>query len=158
MHLVDTGLLESEGDLSNWRRSEVRPVSADRGPLPDEMRRIRAVDHWFGELRLSQLRNEISAEEAIKRVQAELQNAEALDRLTLALNLNMLLTEAGRYDEALQLIDKMIAQVPDNVRFPIAKATLYFYRLNESGEGAGGNRFCPEASLSHQIFPPRSAG
>lgn len=158
VHLVDTGLIESEGDLSNWRRSEVRLFSADWGPLPDEMRRIRAVDRWFGELRLSQLRNEISAEEAIKRVQMELQNAEALDGLTLALNLNMLLTEAGRYDEALQLIDKMIAQVPDNVKFPIAKASLCFYRLNDPGKALAAIDFALKRAFRTKFFRREALG
>jgi tetratricopeptide (TPR) repeat protein len=158
MHLVDTGRIESEGDLSNWRRSEVRLFSADEGPLPDEMRRMRAVDHWFGELRLSQLRNEISAEEAIKRVQAELQSAESLDRLTLALNLNMLLTEAGRYDEALQLIDKMIVQVPDNVKFPIAKASLYFYRLNDPAKALAAIDFALRRAFRTEFFRREALG
>ena len=135
VNLVDSGVVESMGDLSNWRRSEVRLVSANRGPLPVERRRVRAVEHWLGELRLSQLRNEISGEEAIRRVRSQLQDADARDRLTLALNLNMLLTEAGRYEEALQLIDEMIAQTPDNVKLPISKAALYFYRLDDPDRG-----------------------
>ena len=151
-------MVELAGNLSNWRRSEVRPVSADRGPLPDEMRRIRAVDHWFGELRLSQLRNEISAEGAIKRVRAELQDAESLDRLTLALNLNMLLTEAGRYAEALRLIDDMIARVPDNVKFPIAKASLYFYRLNDPGKALQAIDFALERAFRTKFFRREALG
>ena len=133
-------------------------MSADRGPLPDEMRRIRAVDHWFGELRLSQLRNEISAEGAIKRVRAELQDAESLDRLTLALNLNMLLTEAGRYAEALRLIDDMIARVPDNVKFPIAKASLYFYRLNDPGKALQAIDFALERAFRTKFFRREALG
>jgi tetratricopeptide (TPR) repeat protein len=152
VQLVDSGVIESFGDLSNWRRSEVRLFSADRGPLPDEMLRIREVDHWLGELRLTQLRNEISAEEAIGRVQSELQEADGEDRLTLALNLNMLLTEAGRYDEALQLIDKMIAQIPDNVKFPIAKASLYFYRLNEPDKALEAIDFALKRAFRTKFF------
>lgn len=132
VHLVDSGVIESVGTLSNWRRSEVRLVSADRGPVPLEWRRIRKVDHWLGELRLDQLRNNISSEEAIRCVQSQLDDATAADRPTLALSLYMLLTEVGRYDEALQLMDRMIAQVPANVKFPIAKALLYFNRLDDS--------------------------
>jgi tetratricopeptide (TPR) repeat protein len=158
VHLVDAGVLESDGTLLNWRRSEVRLVSADRGPLPDEMRRIREVDQWLGELRLSQLRNEISGEDAIRRVRSELQDANGEDRLTLALNLNMLLTEAARYGEALQLIDKMIAQVPDNVRFPIAKATLYFYHLNDPGKALAAIDFALERAFRTKFYRREALG
>ena len=158
VHLVDSGVLESVGTLSNWRRSEVRLVFADRGPLPDEMRRIRAVEHWLGQLRLSQLRNEISGEDAARRVQSQLQDADGEDRLTLALNLNMLLAEAGRYNEALQLIDGMIAQAPDDVRFPIAKAALYFYRLDDPDKALAAIDFAVERALRTKFFRREALG
>ena len=158
VHLVDSGILEAVGNLSNWRRSEVQLFSADRGPVPDERRRVREVDHWFGELRLSQLRNEISGEDAISRVQSELKAADGEDRVTLALKLIMLLTEAGRCDEALQLIDKMIAQLPDNVRFPIAKATLYFYRLNDPGKALAAIDFALKRAFRTKFFRREALG
>jgi tetratricopeptide (TPR) repeat protein len=158
VHLVDSSALESFGNLSNWRRSEVRLFSADRGPLPDERRRIREVDHWLGELRSAQLRNEISAEDAASRVQSELQDADGEDRLTLAHNLNMLLTEAGRYDEALQLIDRMIAQVPDDVKFPIAKATLYFCRLDDPGKALEAIDFALKRAFRTKWFRRAALG
>jgi tetratricopeptide (TPR) repeat protein len=139
LRLVNSGVLESAGELSRWRQSEVRPVrrpegglAADRDSAGEERGRIRELDRWIGQLRVSLVRKEIPIEGALARVQAQMQSANARDdQLTLALALKQLLTEAERYDEALRLIDSVIEQAPDNVRFPISKATLYFHRLDD---------------------------
>jgi tetratricopeptide (TPR) repeat protein len=131
VYLVDASVLEALGNLASWRRSEVRLFSADRGPLRHLMRYTSDIDAWLDDLRLSRVQNEISGEEAINRVQSELDQAVAQERLTLALNLNALLIDAGRNTEALQLIDKMIVEAPENVQFLIAKASLLFHQLGD---------------------------
>jgi hypothetical protein len=42
-----------------------------------------------------------------------------------------LLIETRRDQEAAQIIDGMISRLPDDVRFPIAKASLNFYFLDD---------------------------
>lgn len=56
------------------------------------------------------------------------------DRYDLALNLVWLLSEAERDREALQIQDEMIEQFPDDVRFPIGKATQYLDFLDDPEE------------------------
>ncbi len=52
----------------------------------------------------------------------------------MALTLRGLFIEAGRDREALPILDGMIGQYPDDVRFPISKASLYLYFLEDPEE------------------------
>jgi tetratricopeptide (TPR) repeat protein len=56
------------------------------------------------------------------------------DQYDLALHLRHLLVEAGREREAPPILDEMIERYPDDVRFPISKATLYHYFLDDPEE------------------------
>lgn len=56
------------------------------------------------------------------------------DHYDWASNLEGLFREAERYSEAVQLLDEMIEQYPDNVRPLISKAFLYLYYLENPEE------------------------
>ena len=47
------------------------------------------------------------------------------------MDLKNLLLGAGREPEAERIIDEMIACLPDDVRFPLSKASLYLYYTDE---------------------------
>ena len=114
LDLVNSGVLQSVGNLAEWRYSEVRLVIAEAG--------IREFDHWIGRLRVALIRKKISVGEAIDRLQARMPNEGAENQLALAFPLGSLLMEEERYEEALRLFDRMIPQAPDDVTFPIWKA------------------------------------
>ncbi len=63
-----------------------------------------------------------------------MRRAEREEQYDLGLQLADLLTEAGRYKEALIVIDEMIGQYPNDVRYPICKSTLVFYFLEDVEE------------------------
>jgi len=49
----------------------------------------------------------------------------------LTFELKNFLIDAGRQDQADRIIDEMIARLPDDVRFPIGKASLYLYDIKD---------------------------
>jgi tetratricopeptide (TPR) repeat protein len=124
----------------------------------EETRRIRELNQWLGQLRLSQLRKEIPIGEAIDRVRARMQNATAEDQHTLAVSLKTLLTEAARDDEALHLIDSVIERRSDNVRFPISKAILYFDRLGDPESALQAIDFALERAFRTGFFRREALG
>jgi len=83
---------------------------------------------------IRQLRKEIPIEEIIDRVRSRLQNADGDDRFALEFELHSLLTQIGRYDEVLQLIESSIQRQPGNVRPLISKATHYYYSRDDLPE------------------------
>lgn len=97
----------------------------------DEADCLRELDGWLAQLWLSQACKKIPIGEAINRVRSRLRSEGGEGRYQLALNLKWLLTEARRFDEALRLIDRVIKAIPDDVRFAISKANLYFERLDD---------------------------
>jgi hypothetical protein len=69
--------------------------------------------------------------EVIEAIEERFRDADSDDRYTLTLELKGLLALAGREQEAERIIDEMITCMPDDVRFPISKASLYLYYTNE---------------------------
>jgi len=63
-----------------------------------------------------------------------MQTGDSEDQYDLALYFANLLVEAGRDREALPILDEMIGRLPDDLRFPIEKATLYLYFLKDPEE------------------------
>lgn len=88
--------------------------------------RIAELENWATGLRKTH-----SLDDVIQTVKLRLDTADDDDRYQLASILKGLLIEAGREREALRLIDEMIGRLPADVRFPIAKASLYFYFLDD---------------------------
>ena len=82
------------------------------------------LDQW-----VRQLKAELPLDGVVDMVSARMQTADCDDHYDLAWHLESLLSEAGRYREALQVIDEMSERYPDNVRPPISKATMYLYFL-----------------------------
>lgn len=70
----------------------------------------------------------------IDAVSARMRTGDPEDQYELALHLRHLLIEAGRDREALPILDEMIERYPDDVRFPISKATLHLYFLDDPEE------------------------
>lgn len=104
-------------------------MSADQDPARGKMNSSTELIQW-----IRQLRKEIPIEEIIDRVRLRLQNADADEQFTLELELHFLLTQIGRYDEALQLIENRIERQPGNVRPLISKATHYYYYRHDLPE------------------------
>jgi tetratricopeptide (TPR) repeat protein len=67
-------------------------------------------------------------------VAERMRQSDRKDHYDWAWNLECLLREAERYSEAVQLLDEMIEQYPDNVRPLISKAFLYLYYLENPNE------------------------
>ncbi len=90
---------------------------------------LKELDSW-----LDQLRSELSLDDVIEVVLAKMQLGDNEDQYYLALNLKWLFVEARREREALPILDEMIKRFPDDVRFLISKASLYFYSLEDAQE------------------------
>jgi tetratricopeptide (TPR) repeat protein len=97
--------------------------------LISSIEKIVELDQW-----IRQLRKDVPLSETISVVSQRLWTAGEDEHYALALNLNWLLHEAERYDAALQLLEDLIDRYPDDVRFPINKATLEFYFLDDAEE------------------------
>jgi len=83
---------------------------------------------------VDQLRSELRLEDAIDIVSARMRTANSEDHHILAGQLASLWSEAGRYSEALQVLDEMIERYPDDVRPSISKATRYLYSIEDPEE------------------------
>jgi hypothetical protein len=81
-----------------------------------------------------QLREELPLSDVIDRVLTRLRTADRDDQYGLTFFLSHLLTEAGRDQEALSHIEEIIESFPDDVRFPINRASHSFYVLDDAEE------------------------
>lgn len=70
----------------------------------------------------------------IDEISALMRFASGDDLLQLAHHLEHFLVVAGREEEALQVLDRMIGLFPDDVRLPISKATVNLYFANNPDE------------------------
>jgi hypothetical protein len=86
-----------------------------------------------------------------------LQTANSEEHYDWAWILESLLSEAGRYQEALQHLDQTIARYPDNVRPLITKASLHFLFSRRPGGGIEMHRPGAGNSLSHRLSSARSS-
>jgi hypothetical protein len=93
---------------------------------------LRSIYEWVG-----QLRSELPLAGVVDAVSQRMRTGDSKDQYDLALYFVGLLEEAGRYREALPILDEMIDRFPDDIRFPIGKATLYLYFLGSSGNRVG---------------------
>jgi tetratricopeptide (TPR) repeat protein len=83
---------------------------------------------------VDQLKAEVRLDRAIEIVSGRLKTVDDDDHYSWAWSLEGLLTEAGRFQEALQLLDEMIERYPNNVRPLIMKVTLHLYSLDDPEE------------------------
>lgn len=143
--LVDSGLLEARGDLSRWRLSEVRPT----GRLDRQI----SIHQWVHDLEKS-----LPIDDVIDRVQTRLKEADAKDKDSLTFELSLLLKSANRYDEALLLIDGEIERKPDDVRYPISKAALYHYCLDDFEQALVWIDFALERAFRTNFFRREALG
>jgi hypothetical protein len=81
---------------------------------------------------LRQLRQRRSIDEIIDEIRLRFREAHGEQRRWLAGVYVSFLIRAKREPETLQVVDAMIDELPDDVRFPIRKAFLYHYMLDDS--------------------------
>jgi hypothetical protein len=74
----------------------------------------------------------------IEFVRARLQDADDKDWPILAFDLQSFLVDRERYDEALQVLDDMLARDPDDTTCAIFKARIYHDHLGETAKGLEG--------------------
>ena len=78
-----------------------------------------------------QLRREQSRQRVIEIVSERAQQADGDDYHFLAFELAGLLRDAGRIDEAIQILDEVSDRFPDDVRALMSKSYTYFWRLDQ---------------------------
>jgi tetratricopeptide (TPR) repeat protein len=87
------------------------------------------LEQWADELR-----TKLSLARVIDEIKARMREADDNENYQLVLILKNVLIEAGREQEAARIIDEMVTRLPNDVRFPIAKASLYLYFLKNLEE------------------------
>jgi tetratricopeptide (TPR) repeat protein len=80
------------------------------------------------------IRNELDSRDVIEAIKARRSTADPEEdyHLALMLKFELLLEAIELQHEAEDVIDEMIEKLPDDVRFPIAKASLHLYNLNDA--------------------------
>lgn len=101
----------------------------DKVVLRKRLERDVELSRWAETLRAS-----LPLADAIELIDERRRGADSDDQYMLTLELNQFLIAAGREPEADLIIDEMIASMPDDVRFPISKATLHLYFMNDPQE------------------------
>jgi hypothetical protein len=98
----------------------------EKAAVRKKLDRMVELSRWADELW-----NTLPLAEALEAIEDRIRDADSDDRYTLTLDLKNLLLGAGRESEAERIIDEMIACLPDDVRFPLSKASLYLYYTEE---------------------------
>jgi hypothetical protein len=101
-------------------------MSDDKPEIRRKLDRITELGRWA----MEQWRT-LPMDDAIGVIDQRRRSGDRDDRYTLTLDLRHFLSLAGRQQEAERMIDEMIAALPDDVRFPISKASLYLYDMND---------------------------
>jgi hypothetical protein len=92
----------------------------------EKWERIRELGRWVLELL-----DTLPLNEVIEAIDERRRDLDGDEYYTLTLELSGFLRVARREPEAERIIDEMIACLPDDVRFPIAKASLHLYCTND---------------------------
>ena len=117
------------------------------------------TDRWWSIHKwVRQLRKEISIDEAIDRVKARLQNADVEEQFALELQLHLLLKEAYRHDELLQLIDQQIEREPDRMRPLLSKASFYHWDREDPKEALKWIDLALECAYRTKFFRREALG
>jgi tetratricopeptide (TPR) repeat protein len=87
------------------------------------------IDRW-----VRQMRQELPLVDVICNVAERMYQAKGEERRILAGELETFLLLDGDYDNALQVLDMMIEDYPDDVGLLSRKASLYFYHLEDPEE------------------------
>jgi hypothetical protein len=66
--------------------------------------------------------------------------------------LQNLLRAAGCEEEVEHIIDEMIARLPDDVRFPISKASFYLYDKKHPGKALEAINFASVRAYRTEVF------
>jgi tetratricopeptide (TPR) repeat protein len=101
-------------------------MDEDRIALRKQLRRMVELYRWADEQWET-----LPLPDAIESVEERRQKADSDDLPTLTLALIHLLSVDGREAEAIRIADEMIARMPDDIRFPLKKATLHLYWTND---------------------------
>jgi hypothetical protein len=94
--------------------------------LRNQLKRMEALYRWSNKLMRA-----LPIADAIEMVDARRRKANDDDSRTLSMILSFFWQVAGQDDKAERIVDEMIARLPDDVRFPIRKASLHLYGMND---------------------------
>jgi hypothetical protein len=107
--------------------------------LSDEQKHLRrrqnaAIDLVNGLQKqwLSQLRQGRPVDDIVDEIRQQFRTANLEERRWFAGTLVEFLIRAERQPETLQVVDEMIDELPDDVLFPMQKASLYLYTLGDA--------------------------
>jgi predicted Zn-dependent protease len=112
------------GDEEVWRSESI--TDDEKAEIRKKNDRTTELGRWA----MQQWRT-LPMDNAIEAVDRRRRSGDAEERYHLTYDLTHFLSLAGRQQEAERMIDEMIAELPDNVRFPISKASLYLYDMND---------------------------
>jgi len=112
------------GDEEVWRSESI--TDDEKAEIRKKNDRITELGRWA----MEQWRT-LPMDNAIEIVDRRRRSEDGEDRYHLTLDLTHFLSLAGRQQEAERMIDEMIAVLPDDVRLPISKASLYFYSMDD---------------------------
>jgi hypothetical protein len=104
------------------------------------------------------LRAELPLDLVIDNVSARLDEVDGDDRYDLAMHLKRLLVQARRGREALLVLDEMIEEYPDDVRFSISKALLHLYHFDDPEEALKCIDFALERAYRTGYFRREALG
>jgi hypothetical protein len=111
------------------------------------------IDRW-----LAGLRRKIPLSGVIEQVSARMRAESGKDRYNLAFNLVWLLSEAERNREVLQIHNEMIEQFPDDLHFPIGKATRYLYFMDDPEQALKCIDFALQRAYRTRLFRREALG
>ncbi len=114
---------------------------------------FREIDQW-----IVRLRSEHPLTRVIRIVASRLETTNGDYHRFLGAELVWLLREAGQNEEALQVVNRMLDQYPDDVRHAISKASLYLYSLDQPEEALKWIDFALERAHRTRFFRREALG
>jgi hypothetical protein len=114
------------GDLAQFWPVRMTRMDDEKAAVRKKLNRMVELGRWADELWKT-----LPLSEAIEAIEERIRGADSDDRYSLTLDLKKFLLGAWRETEAERIIDEMIACLPDDVRFPLSKASLYLYYTDE---------------------------
>jgi hypothetical protein len=111
------------------------------------------IDRW-----VRQMRQELPIVDVICNVAERLYRAKGEERRILAGKLETLFILDGDYDHALQVLDMMIEEYPDDAWPPSSKASLYLYHLEDPEEALKWIELALERAERTRFFQRQAMG
>jgi len=125
----------------------------DKETVRKQIDRIWELNQW-----VTELWETLPSDEAIQAVEERRRGAEPDDYSWLSSELQHLMIQAGRDSEAEAVVDEMIARLPDDVRFPISKASLNLYFKKEPEKALAAIELALERARRTRFFHREALG